>query len=169
MDKTFLLYDKDKVCWKICTAPQDCLTWKLFSALTSVGRYSVPGKEAGRYSVLLAFYLYPFWAKTSLFVQFLLNTSSHIKSVSSPISICFPQIFFTIFHLTRQDATAILAVSRSSEVWSPELTTWEGPVLQAIDLNSPVAQEILETLGKGHRAGHDRDMGGMAMMTWGFW
>ncbi|CAL1155761.1 unnamed protein product [Cladocopium goreaui] len=64
VDKTFLLYDKDKVCWKICTAPQD--------------------------------------------------------------------------------ATAILAVSRSSEVWSPELTTWEGPVLQAIDLNSPVAQEILE-------------------------
>ena len=22
-DKTFLIYDKDKVCWKICTAPQD--------------------------------------------------------------------------------------------------------------------------------------------------
>ena len=46
-----------------------------------------------------------------------------------------------------QDATAILAVSRSTEVWSPELTSWETAVLQAIDLDSPVTQEILEMLG----------------------
>eukprot|EP00435_Cladocopium_sp_Y103_P052703 s239_g16.t1 len=57
------------------------------------------------------------------------------------LKLLFPRNFLYNNH---QDATAILAVSRQSEVWSPELTAWEGPVLQAIDMDSPVTQEILE-------------------------